>query len=440
MTRAFLCLLSLMLLFAMTSCDSDSPPDAPEPMSFDIGGKTAADILGDPHYRAISYGGYREDTREIQPTIPQLKEDMRILSAMGIRVLRTYNVHYDEAENLLKAIRELREEDEDFEMYVMLGAWIDAKNSWTDEPERIRDQDAPRNEVEIARAVELTQEFPEIVKIMAVGNEAMVHWATEYYVEPSIILNWVNHLQDLKAEGQLPEELWITSSDDFASWGGGGEEYHNEDLNALYEAVDFVSMHTYPMHNTHYNPEFWGVRAEEEGLNDLEKVHNAMDRSLELSIKHYNDVVAYMHSIGVDKPVHIGETGWATISNEMYGEGGANAIDEYKMGLFHDMMREWSDENNISVFYFEAFDEPWKDAENPLGSENHFGLINLDAEAKYPLWDAVDAGVFDGLTRDGQPITKTYGGDKDALMEDVLVPPTHEEIMRRLEGEQQAGL
>ena len=37
----------------------------------------------------------------------------------------------------------------------------------------------------------------------------------------------------------------------------------------------------------------------------------------------------------------------------------------------------------------------------------------------------VDQGAFDGLTRDGQAITKTYKGNKKALMENVLVPPTH---------------
>lgn len=420
---------SLSIMAFTMACSSDQGASS----SYDFSGITitAEEILGDPHYQAISYGGYREITREIQPTIPQLKEDMLILQAMGVKLLRTYNVHYDEAANLLQAIRELRADDPDFEMYVMLGAWIDAKNAWTDEPERIRNQDAPRNEVEIARAVELAQEYPEIVKIIAVGNEAMVHWAEEYWVEPQIILNWVNHLQDLKVQGELPETLWITSSDDFASWGGGGEEYHTEELNALYEAVDFISMHTYPMHNTHYNPEFWGVRDEEEGLSDLEKIHNAMDRAMDLARMHYNNVVAYMQSIGVDKPVHIGETGWATISNEFYGEGGANAIDEYKSGIFYRDMREWSDANNITVFYFEAFDEPWKDAENPLGSENHFGLINLQAQAKFALWDLVDEGVFEGLTRDGQPITKTYDGDLEALMEDVLVPPTDREIRAR---------
>ncbi|TVR35147.1 MAG: glycosyl hydrolase family 17 [Balneolaceae bacterium] len=422
-------LIITLMVTLMVSC-SDRPKH-----DFSSVQITAEEILGDPYYQAISFGAYRETTRDIQPTIPQIKEDLQILHAMGIRLLRTYNVHYDEAANLLQSIREMKEDNPDFEMYLMLGAWIDAKHAWTDEPERIRDEDSPRNAVEIDRAVELTQQYPEIVKIIAVGNEAMVHWAAEYWVEPSIILNWVNHLQDLKRDGELPETLWITSSDDFSSWGGGGEEYHTADLDALIEAVDFISMHTYPMHNTHYNPDFWGVPEDEMHLSDMEKIHSAMDRSLDFAINQYDSVVAYMQSLGVDKPVHIGETGWATVSNEYYGADGARATDEYKSGLYYKMIREWSDSNNITVFYFEAFDEPWKDAANPLGSENHFGLINLQAEAKYAIWDLVDEGIFDGLTRDGMPITKTFGGDLDLLMETVEVPPTEEEITARLEGQ-----
>ncbi len=421
MKRTILFLFSFLAAMLIISCTPGQQP----------AGKTAAEILGSPDYQAISYGGYREITRDIQPTIPQLKEDMKILSAMGIKLLRTYNVHHDEAANLLEAISQMRDEDPEFEMYVMLGAWIDCKNAWTDLPDRIRDEESERNAVEIARAVELTQQYPDIVKIIAVGNEAMVHWAWDYYVEPGIILNWVNHLQDLKKEGELPKTLWITSSDNFASWGGGGSEYHKEDLNELIKAVDYISMHTYPMHDTHYNPEFWGVPEDEEHLSDLEKIHSAMFRARDYAISEYESVVDYMQSLGVDKPVHIGETGWATISNEYYGDEGARAIDEYKAALYYWHMREWTNSESISCFYFEAFDEQWKDAANPLGSENHFGLINLQSQAKYALWDLVDDGIFDGLTRDGKPITKTYNGDKEALMRDVKVPPTDREIKAR---------
>jgi len=388
---------------------------------------SAKDILGNPDYLAMSYGGYRNVDHDIEPTIEELKEDMKLLSAIGIRVLRTYKVHLPHASNVLKAISELKEEDPNFEMYVMLGAWINCKDAFSDkEPDH--NQDNPGNAIEIDKAVSLANQYPNIVKVIAVGNEAMVTWQAQYYVKPWIILKWVNHLQDLKASGKLSKELWVTSSDNFASWGGGDESYHVEDLNQLINAVDFISMHTYPMHDTHYNPEFWGVPENELELTDIEKIDSAMDRSLAYSNSQYRSVFNYMKSIGVDKPIHIGETGWASVSNSFYGPEGAKATDEYKEAKFHQLIRDWTNKNKISCFYFEGFDEPWKDATNPKGSENHFGLFTVEGKAKYALWEHVDKGTFDGLTRGGNPITKTYAGDKEALMKDVLVPPTAAEI------------
>ena len=417
--RKFLPLLIIALAaLAVVSCNQK--PSA--------SGKTASDILGSPDYQAISYGGYRGKTRDVQPTIPQLKEDMKILSAMGIKVVRTYNVHLDEAANLLEAISQMKKEDPAFEMYVMLGAWVDCKNAWTDLPDRIRNEESPRNAIEINRAVELTQQYPDIVKVIAVGNEAMVHWAWDYYVEPAIILKWVNHLQNLKKEGKLSANLWITSSDNYAAWGGGGSEYHLEDLNELIRPVDFISMHTYPMHETHYSPDFWGIPEEQEDMSDMEKIDSAMLRARDYAASQYESVVRYMQSLGVDKPVHIGETGWATVSDGLYGETGSRATDEYKSARFYHLMREWTNANGISCFYFEAFDEQWKDAANPQGSENHFGLFNLQGQAKYALWDLVDAGIFDGLTRDGNPVGKTFNGNTAALMQSVKVPLSLREI------------
>ena len=76
-----------------------------------------------PNYPAISYGGYREKTRDDVPTVKDLKEDMQILFAMGVRILRTYNTsQFPQAERILKAISELKKADPNFEMYVMLGA------------------------------------------------------------------------------------------------------------------------------------------------------------------------------------------------------------------------------------------------------------------------------------------------------------------------------
>jgi len=388
---------------------------------------SAKDILGNPKYLAISYGGYRHINHDIEPTLDELKEDMRILSAMGIRILRTYKVHLPHAANVLKAISELKKEDSNFEMYVMLGAWINCKNAFTDKtPDH--NQESETNAIEIDKAVDLANLYPDIVKIIAVGNEAMVKWQELYYVQPGIILKWVNHLQDLKKSGKLPQDLWVTSSDNFASWGGGEDQYHVDDLNTLIQAVDYVSMHTYPMHDTHYNPEFWGVPENESQLSDIEKIDAAMVRSLEYAKSQYKSVANYLKSIGANKPIHIGETGWSSFSDGYFGSHGSRSNDEFKESLYYKHMRDWTNENEISCFYFEAFNEQWKDAQNPGGSENHFGLFTIDGQAKHALWDLVDNGVFEGLSRNGNPITKTYNGDKQALMKDVLVPPTVKEI------------
>ena len=382
--------------------------------------KTAKQILGNPKYQAISYGGYRMTSRNIQPSVALLKEDLLIMHAMGIRVLRTYNVHLAHASNVLKAISELGAQDSSFEMYVMLGAWIDCKNAWTDIPP-IHNEESDRNAKEIDKAVKLANQYPDIVKVIAVGNEAMVKWATTYYVEPWIILKWVKHLQAIKSEGGLPSDLWITSSDNFASWGGGEDVYKVNELNELIKSVDFISMHTYPMHDTHYNPDFWHELESEQNYTDSVKIERAMERSLAYAKNQYDSVVAYMKSKGIDKPVYIGETGWASSSDGHYGEDGSGACDEYKQKLYHDKMRAWTNENNISCFFFEAFDEQWKDAGNSRGSENHFGLFDIDGKAKYALWDEVNKGTFKGLGRNGTAVEKTFNGDYDKLKQSILV-------------------
>ncbi|MEZ4932327.1 MAG: hypothetical protein R2788_09435 [Saprospiraceae bacterium] len=248
-------IVTVLALALSFSCDTHPPEQANQPPQTQKQ-LTAKDILGNPDYQAISFGGYREKSRDQQPTVGQLKEDLKILAAMNIKVLRTYNTKLAEAANLLKAIHELKQEDTNFEMYVMLGAWIDCQNAWTNQPPNHDAEDAEANAAEIQRAVDMANQYPDIVKIIAVGNEAMVKWAASYFVQPRVILKYVNQLQELKKQANcLP--IFDHQFDNFASWGGGGR-IPCGGFDQTHRSVDYVSMHTYPMHDNHYNPAFWG--------------------------------------------------------------------------------------------------------------------------------------------------------------------------------------
>ena len=404
------------LCFCLGSCKDKKMNELPINKN-----KSAAEFLGHSEYRAMSYGGYRTLTRDDQPSLSQIKEDLKILSAIGIKVIRTYNLQLDQAHNILKAIRALKMEDASFEMYVMLGLWIECENA-RQSPNHGA-EDIAVNTAEIERAIIYSNQYPDIVKIIAVGNEAMVHWQADYFVLPSVILKWVNHLQKLKTEHKLPSDLWITSSDNFASWGGGDAAYHNEDLTALIKAVDYISLHTYPFHDTHYNSSFWLESQKNiEHLDAKVRIELAVQSAVDYAVFQYQAVESYVESLGVQTPIHIGETGWATASENLYGTSGTQAADEYKQALYYQKMSDWTIANGVSCFYFEAFDEPWKDAPRPRGSENHFGLIDVEGTLKYALWDEYDSGVFKGMTRDDKPLKKSFNGAFEEMFSTVKLP------------------
>ena len=58
-----------------------------------------------------------------------------------------------------------------------------------------------------------------------------------------------------------------------------------------------------------------------------EKIKNIMLRSRDYAISQYDSVVSYVRNLGIKKPIHIGETGWASYSNELFGYDGTRAAD-----------------------------------------------------------------------------------------------------------------
>ena len=396
-------LLAMVLLVA--GCEGGSRVDTKreQPQT-----PSAAELFGGGQLQAIAYGGYRSATRAEVPTVEDIKEDLRILAGLGFKMIRTYNTQqFDETRRIFLAIEALQAEDPTFEMYVMLGVWIDCAGAWTDTPNH-DEEDLLANQREVDAAVEFAKAYSNIVKVIAVGNEAMVRWAAAYYVQPKVVLKWVQHFQALKQAGEIESGIWVTSSDNFASWGGGEASYQTPTLDALILAVDFVSMHTYPFHDTHYNPAFWNQHSDVPSTRDPQAdVSAAMARAAAYAQDQYASTKHYVWRVDPGKAIHIGETGWASRDNRFYGPDGSNAAGERQQQLYFELMTAWARAAGIVLVLFEAFDEPWKDAKNPGGSENHFGLIDGKNRAKRVLWDKYDAGRLQGLKRGGQPIVRS---------------------------------
>jgi exo-beta-1,3-glucanase (GH17 family) len=400
--------LALLLLLALTACSSDSREAHGESAAFE---SKSLELLGNEAIQAISYSGHRKVPRSVEntPSVEETKEDLRILAAMDIKLLRTYNTTiFPHSARILQAIRELKQEVASFEMYVMLGTWMQCVNAFMEDVDHTV-EDAAFNQREIEAAIRLANEYADIVKIIAVGNESMVTWQG-HFVPAATILKWVTHLQEARARGDLPAGTLITTSENWAAL-GGEENYRNADLAELVGRLDFLSLHTYAFHDTYYNPVLqWAPLPEEVDLPVTEQIDRAIERALQLQKDQYAAVQDYLASIGVQKEIHIGETGWASLDNAHYGPDGTRAADEYIAGLFHAAVRAWTRENDLTCFYFQAFDEPWK-SDGTAGSEGHFGLITVDGQVKYALWDLVDTGAFEGLSRGGRSIEKTHGGD-----------------------------
>jgi len=395
----------LALVFFVAGCEQSAPSAT---MSEKTQTPSAAELFDSGALRAIAYGGYRSATRAVVPSVNEIKEDLKILSGLGFKMIRTYNTQqFDETRRIFLAIEALQAEDPSFEMYVMLGVWIDCAGAWTDAPNH-EGEDHEANQREVDAAVQFAKAYSDIVKVIAVGNEAMVRWAVAYYVQPKVVLKWVQHFQALKQAGEIESEIWVTSSDNFASWGGGEVRYQTPTLDALILAVDFVSMHTYPFHDTHYNPAFWSdILDEGKAQAPQADLSARMARAAAYAQDQYASTKRYVSRIDPGKAIHIGETGWASVDNRFYGPSGSNAAGERQQQLYFELMTAWARAAGVVLVLFEAFDEPWKDAKNPGGSENHFGLIDRQNRAKRVLWTEHDAGALQGLTRGGRPIVRS---------------------------------
>ena len=299
----------------------------------------AISTLGLEHANAICYSGYRENQNPGDGTYPsyaQIREDLLIV-AKNWKFLRLYDCS-PHAETVLKVIR-----DEGLDFKVMLGLDMAAEMSnphcpWGAEySDETLDANQRANSEEVHRLIALANEYPDTVFSVSVGNEASVEW-TDHMVP---VDNLIGYVREVKREIAQP----VTFCENYVPW--------TYKLEPLAEELDFIAVHTYPA---------WEYRS----------IHDA----LEYTKQNYHSVVDHYP----DKPVIITEAGWTTAANGR-GIDPHNASEELQASYYEQLL-EWTNDEQILTFVFEAFDEPWKGSPDPLDPEKHWGLFNLDRTPK----------------------------------------------------------
>ncbi len=295
-----------------------------------------------PQGNAICYSGYRHGQspgEKIYPSHAQISEDLHLLQPHW-RLLRLYDCS-PHAERVLEVIR-----NEGLNFQVMLGAHLGAEMNNFGCPwggtfsEEELEASRRENEAEITRLIALAARYPDIVFAVAVGNEATVDWTDHFVPVPQMI----EYLRRVKAAVKQP----VTFCENYVPW--------QNKLRDLVPELDFISLHTYPV---------W----------EYKHIHEALDYS--------KDNLHSVASLYPDKPVVITEAGWATRSNGR-GMNAEHASQELQAIYCADLM-QWTREEGILCFVFEAFDEPWKGSPDPLEPEKHWGLFTVDRRPKLAM-------------------------------------------------------
>ena len=292
---------------------------------------------------AVSYSGFREGQHPdrgdgaVNPSGEEILEDLQILVAHEFHLIRMY----DSGANTRDTLQIIRRHD--LPIKVALGIWLDAEVSnhegcpWLNEP--IPDDklaaNALENAAEVERGIELAKRFDDIVVAVNVGNEALVEWNDHMVPLEKVI----TYLRQVKEAIEQP----VTVADNYLWWIRDGAPLAAE--------VDFLAVHSYAA---------WEGKTIDEALaftiENIEGVHEALP----------------------DKPIVVFEAGWATVASE-FGERASEANQK----RYYNEVLDWATETNTTVFFFEAFDEPWKgDPNSPLGAEKHWGLFNVDRTPK----------------------------------------------------------
>ncbi len=326
--------------------------------------------------KAVAYSPFRTATsgsdRDNETiTAGMVKEDLDLLVTGNFKLIRLFDSSDKVAKLVLDVIA-----DNNLDMKVQLGAYV---NSFKFEPNPYKVIDIKdANLLELDRLVALSNDpkYRAIILAVSVGNETMVEWSI-VPIDPADMAVYIRYVRDRVAQP-------VTTDDNFL--------FFIQSPKVITDLIDFVALHTYAAIDTQFraSPFYWDWKQESVPAGPL-RATAMMDAGIVETRRQFQLVRDSLDRKGLRAlPIAVTETGWNAV------DLGAQRFRAHPVNqkMYFTRLETWRAEGRVgpgpaNIFYFEAFDEPWK-----LGDDG-WGLFNVQRKARYVVQNLYPQAIWE---------------------------------------------
>ena len=319
--------------------------------------------------KAVNYSPFRSGNRDTEVVTPAMvKEDLELLVLGNFRLIRLFDSSDAVSRLILQSIR-----DNGFDIKVQLGAYINSESSrFLSDAQK--QANAVGNRAEVARTVVLANEFRSTVLAVSIGNETMVVWS----FVPTDPLIMAAYIRSVRSQITQP----ITTDDNWAFFASAPK--------VITDAIDFASVHTYSELDSVFAAFLFDWK--QQAVAPAGRAAAMMNAMMAKTQSDYAAARAKLDRVGLSAmPITIGETGWNAVNV------GALSFRAHPVNqkIYFQALEAWAlagrtGPGPANVFYFEAFDEPWK------GNDDKWGLFNVARQARFVIQNLNPPGTVNG--------------------------------------------